>query len=340
MTRWTTLVFTLFLFAGMVAAQEFAGLLRDEMALALRASAASAGMGNAYVAVPGADSMNPAALGVIEDWQAEVEYVHTRFDDAPHVNDGIAKLYIPVPRIGGCLRLMGEYYDSGHRERTKLGLDADFDSRTLGFQYGRAFLDGKLRVGLGGYPYEKANIDFFTPGGAHAIHGEAFSQVGSLDGGIQYDVHPRVTLGFRAIYIIDRLEGTLYPPATGGLKHDLGHDNFHIHYLVPGIAIRPFDHTLLAVDYWRGKIDGKAASGGDFEQDIDRWSFGVEQRLLDDRLILRTGGWNGGFTAGAGTRLMDGRLSLDYAYVNESYQDIGNVFGDGQSHFVTLRFKF
>ncbi|MBE7560459.1 hypothetical protein HS125_16565 [bacterium] len=332
---------TLFVICLPVAlSQEFAGLLRDEMALGLRPTAASAGMGGAYVGVAGPDSMNPAALGAMEGWQALFQYLHTGWDDAPDADNLRADLFVPVPRIGGTLRLMVEGYESDDYELTRLGLETEFQSRTLGFQYGRTILDERLRIGLGGYPYEKAEIDFRVPGGPKALSGDAFSQIGSLDGGVQFDVCKYATLGLRGIYIIDELDGTLYPPATGGPKVDVGDHDYYIHYLAPGVALRPFEGTLVAIDYWNGEIEGHAADDSHFDMDVDRWSFGVEQRLFEDRLILRAGGWNGGFTAGIGTRLLEGRLSLDYAFVDEAYNDISDVFGDAESHYATVKWSW
>ncbi len=321
--------------------QEFAGLLRDEMALGLRPTAASAGMGGAYVGVAGPDSMNPAALGVMEGFLALFQYEHSEWDDAPEANELRGDVFLPVPYIGGTMRLMGEGYNSSGDDVTKLGLETQYRSRTLGFQYGRSIFNDKFRIGAGGYPYEKAKIDFLVPDGPKAIRADAMSQLGSLDGGVQYDVCEHATIGVRGIYIIDELDGLLYPPATGGPKVDIGDHNYHIHYVAPGIAVRPWENTLLALDYWHGRIKGHAANGGTFESDVHRWNFGAEQRLFDEKLILRAGGWNGGFTAGIGTRLLEEkRLSLDYAFVDEAYDDIANVFGKAQSHYVTVKLRW
>ncbi len=108
--------------------------------------------------------------------------------------------------------------------------------------------------------------------------------------------------------------------------------------LAIGASYRPFDGTLLAADYWNGEAEGDAGPGLRFDVDVDRWNFGVQQRLCDC-LDIRLGSNNGGFTTGFSVHVKDS-LDIDYAYVNEAIGDKENVWGDTEYHGVSVSYRF
>ncbi|HPO08994.1 MAG TPA: hypothetical protein PLZ55_10030, partial [bacterium] len=211
-----------------------------------------------------------------------------------------------------------------------LGAPIEFDASTLGLQYGRNITDW-WAVGIGGYPYEKANVDMITPGGT--IDADALSQIGSFQAGTLFRPHEQVSIGAQLIYIIDELEADV--PGAGEWN-----DDYYISYVSLGASYRPFEGTLLAVDYWNGEIRGDQAPGvelGD-DTDVDRWNIGIQQRMCS-YFDLRVGANNGGFTTGFSIHVLE-NLDIDYAYVNPALRDKEMVFGDTQYHGLSVTYRF
>ncbi len=310
---------------------QIGGLLRDEFALGLTPPIKSAGMGGAYVAVDRTQSYNPAALSVVEQLEAGLTYGIYDLDEGPTTHRGRLDAIAPVPYLGGGARIMLDGFASDGEGETLLpgDLPVEFDSTTLGLQYGRNITDW-LAVGFGGYPYETAHIDLITPGGT--IEGQAISQVGSIQLGTILRPHEKINVGGQFIYIRDDLEVDF--PAGGGESGDY----FNIHYFALGVAVMPFEGTLVAVDYWNGEIEGHVDTSTNFDQDIDRWNFGIEQRV-HEKVYLRAGSDNGGLTAGFTVRFNDS-IDLDYAFINEELGDKADVFGETQFHGVALIYRF
>jgi hypothetical protein len=94
------------------AQNHLAGLLRDEYARGLTPSTRNAGMGGAYVAISGTQSMNPAALASLTGSELTVTYGNYDHDRGPRVNRGGLDLAMPSPIFGGVLRLMLDGFDS------------------------------------------------------------------------------------------------------------------------------------------------------------------------------------------------------------------------------------
>jgi hypothetical protein len=324
------LMFVVAITVPVCAQNQLAGLLRDEFALGLTPTLKSAGMGGAYVGVDGPQSMNPAGLSSVDYFHIMGTYGYYDHDMGPSAHRGRLDAIAPVPMLGGAARIMLDGLDSESAEATRMpgNPPVEYDGVTLGLQYGRNITDW-LAVGFGGYPYEKANVDMTTPGGV--VHGEAFSQLGSIQLGALIRPHEKVRIGAQFIHIIDDLETWLPGPAHMG-------DYFHINYLALGVSATPFEGTLIALDYWAGEIEGSVDPVTPFDVDIDRWNFGVQQRVCD-YCDLRVGSNNGGFTAGLTVHVLD-NVDIDYAYVNQALRDKEDVFGDTQYHGISISAKF
>jgi hypothetical protein len=307
---------------------ELAAIMRDEYALGLTPTARSAGMGGASLGLQGAGSMNPAALA----WAGRsiaATYGSYSHDAGPDAQRGRLDATIQVPKIGGTARLMLDAVDSDGSDASLLGgAPLEYESTTLGLQYGRQITE-RLAIGFGAYPYEEAVVDMTTPGGT--MSGEGFSQVGSIQLGALGRIHEKVNVGFQYIHIIDELK--LEMPGGANME-----DDFEIDYLAAGLAVMPFEGTLILVDYWYGDVDGMSAPGRRFDADIDRWSVGIEQRVLDP-LDLRIGTNNDGLSAGFTLRLGD-VAALDYAYIDEALKDKEEIFGETEQHTVSISCAF
>lgn len=310
------------------------GILRDEYALALTPSIKSLGMGGAYVGIEGTMSMNPASLSSVEGWEGSLWYGFYDHNLGPEAHRGRLDLVHPVPYIGGTSRIMIDGFVSDGAGTTLLPdpagvpMGIEFDSITLGMQYGRNITDW-WAVGFGGYPYEKANVDLITSGGT--IEGEAFSQIGSIQLGTIFRPLDNLSIGGQFIYIKDDLEAQV--PGVGQMG-----DYYHIHYFSVGASYRPFEQTLVALDYWNGEIEGIANPAQDFDVDVDRWNFGIQQEIVD-YFAIRLGSNNGGLSAGFTVNIRE-NMDIDYAYVNEFMRDKDEIFGDTEFHGLQLTMRF
>ncbi|MDP6490569.1 MAG: hypothetical protein QGH42_11255 [Kiritimatiellia bacterium] len=321
----------LFLLPAAVLGQtELAAIMRDEYALGLTPTVRSAGMGGGYLGVEGVQSMNPAALARAGR-NVTATYGIYSHDTGPDAHRGRIDATLAAPKIGGAARLMLDHVSSDGADPTMIagGAPMEYDSTTLGLQYGRDVSDC-LALGFGAYPYEEANVDVTTPGGT--MSGEGMSQVGSIQFGALGRLCDMVNVGVQVIHIIDELQVTL----PDGTKMQ---DDFKIDYVAAGVAITPWDGGLVVVDYWNGDVDGRSAPGVEFDADIDRWNIGVEQRVLD-AVDLRVGSNNSGLTAGFTWRMCEA-ATLDYAYVSEALNDKADgIFGETEQHTVAVSCAF
>ncbi len=308
---------------------ELAAIMRDEYALGLTPTVRSAGMGGGYLGLDGIGSMNPAALSSVGRTVTGTFSTYSH-DAGPDAYRGRLDTTMTVPKLGGGARLMVDHIRSDGEDSTMIlgGAPMEYDSTTLGLQYGRDLSD-RIAIGFGAYPYEKANVDVTTPGGD--IEGSGMSQVGSIQLGALARLCDCMSIGLQVIHIIDELKVEL-PDGT-----DM-EDDFTIDYMAAGVAVTPFDGTLLVVDYWYGDVDGESAPGVRFDADIDRWNFGIEQRVVD-AVDVRIGSNNSGMTAGFTWR-MCGATTLDYAYVSEALNDKNDIFGETEQHTVAVSCVF
>ena len=167
---------------------------------------------------------------IVDFMEVSLTYGNYNHDDGPMAHRGRLDATLPVPYFGGAARLMIDGFASEDEEEIRNGAPIEFDSFTLGGQYGRNITDW-WAVGIGGYPYEKAQVDFGVgpvagpvadPG--PDIKGEALSQLGSIQLGTLFRPCDKVRIGGQIIYIIDDLEASF----PGGGAHS--GDYFDIHY--------------------------------------------------------------------------------------------------------------
>ncbi len=324
------------------------GLLRDEYALGLTPTIKSAGMGGAYIGVDRNYSMNPAALGGIEQIEGTLTYGLYDHDYGPMAHRGrldvafhdpfsnyIAEWFPALEFVKTTgVRLMVDGLASDGEGKTRVNpFSADFDSFTIGGHFGVDIFEW-LSIGGGAYPYEKANMEFSAPG--VKWDGDALSQIGSTQMGLLIKPCKYFNLGAEYIYIKDDLEVGINDlnPAT---PTHMG-DYYYINYFGMGVSIMPLEGTLIAVDYWNGEIEGRMDVNTPFDQDIDRWNLGIEQRVCQ-YCDLRLGSNNGGLTAGFTVHIND-KMDLDYAYVNQALRDKEGVFGDTQYHGLAFTMRF
>lgn len=312
------------------AQNQLGGLLRDEYALGLTPTIKSAGMGGAYVGVDGIASMNPAALSSVNYYDAALTYGFYDSEWGPPANRGRLDVLFPDPFLGGTNRIILDGMESDGYGNSKAPFE--YDEVTLGMQYGRNITDW-WAVGMGGYPYEKANVYMKTKDGT--VHGTALSELGSTQISTLFRPHEKVRIGAQFIYIKDDLEAVLPGP---GPKH-MG-DYYYIHYFAVGISATPFEGTLLALDYWNGEIEGdiNRSAGLILHQDVDRWNFGIQQKVCK-YCDLRLGSNNGGLTTGFSIHINE-NIDVDYAYNNKALGDKESVFGETQYHGLSVNYKF
>ncbi len=316
--------------------QEFAGVLRDELALGLTPTAANLGMGGAYVGLDDISSMNPAALGFVEGYDLMFTAGHVNPSYGPNINLTRGDVTMPF-FFNSHARLMGMYTESRGKGLTRLGVDAQFEASTIGLHLGIP-INEKLSIGMGAYPYENAKIDLYHPVlKSRLIYGDADSQIGSTQIGAQYKLLDNLTIGAEFIFIIDTLFGELKPALTGGptIRKDF---DYKIHYEAIGASWKPFEKTLVAIDYRTGEIEGEDMNGQNFDVDINRWSYGVSQGILD-WWTIRAGMKNDGLTLGTGFTICE-RVGINYAYCHKAYRDKETVFDDADIHMLSISTKF
>lgn len=325
-----------------VAQIHISGLLRDEYALGLTPTIKSAGMGGAYLGVDRVYSMNPAALGGIEQIEGTLNYGLYDSNDGPTAHRGRLDVTLHDPisdyisewspilefmKTMGT-RVMVDGFVTDGKDRIKIGgLDAEYESVTIGSHFGVDIFDW-LSVGSGMYPYEAASIKMTGPG--TTWNGDALSQIGSQQIGLLLKPCKYFNVGSEYIYIKDHLE-------VGGTCGNMG-DMFYINYFGIGAAVMPFDGTLIAVDYWNGEMEGSVNQVAKFDQDVDRWNVGIEQRVCQ-YCDLRLGSNNGGLTTGFTIHINE-KMDVDYAYVNQALRDKENAFGDTQYHGIAFTMRF
>jgi len=322
-----------------------AGLLRDETALGLTPTTKNLGMGGAYVGVNDVMSMNPAALAFAQTSSLSLGGVTWNPKYGANVVGGRVDVVFPTP-LNSHTRIMAYRYET-RGTGTVAGLgEMAYESTTFGLQLGIPLTE-TLALGIGAYPYESGKIDTQTP----AFDSEAMSQIGSAQVGLLWNVAECLSIGLEGIYIRDEMQQDLYTGnyAGGDDGYNVDADDYNVSYGAVGIGWRPREGTLVAVDYRTGEIEGKTtATGGetDFDQDVDRWSFGISQNVCSG-FVARVGSNNGGLTLGA-SFLFSECASLDYAFAQEAHRDKefnttapgGNVFGRTKLHSVTFSYNF
>jgi len=319
-------------------ARTIGGPLRGSMVLGNMYSTRVLGMGGATHAIEGPRSMNPASLGWTEEFDVEVSYQSARYNQGPHASYYYTEVTVPVPVLGGGLKLMGTSLSSD-TDDSKMGTDTHVWGREFGFAYGR-YLTDRISIGAAGFPSDPSELrtTVTTPGGPLTLTGRAQSRVGSIRAGTLIRVldgedecmgiNPgKLSVGTTYTHIIDEWKTRGLPP---GMDDD---DTAYVNVGGVGLAYEPCQYATLAFDYQFGHIGGVAV-----RDNVDLINFGGEVRPIE-WLQLRAGCMDSRFSAGIGVTLpMD--FQIDYAYVDGGFEDTSSAFGRALVHALAVSKRF
>ena len=303
------------------------GPLRGSMVLGNLFSTKAIGMGGASHGTEGPRSINPASTGWTEEYDVELAYQDVGFRSGPDASYYYGEVTIPVPVLGGGLKLMGTSLSSSNTDDSKMGPDTHLWGREFGFSYGR-YLTDRISIGASGFPSDPSEI---RVGGTV---GRAQSQVGSIRAGTLVRVLDKDSecmgitpgkLNFGATYthIIDEWK-------TRGFPDD---DTAYINVGGLGVSYEPCEYATLVFDYQFGHIGGV-----DIPDNVDLINLGGEVRPIE-WLQLRAGSMDSRFTAGLGLSCPKG-WQLDYAYVDGGYEDVQDAFGRATIHSIAVSKRF
>jgi len=306
------------------------GPLRGSMVLGNLFSTKASGMGGASHGIEGPRSINPASLGWVEQFDVELAFQSARFNEGPHALYYYGEVTVPVPVLGGGLKLMGTSLSSDS-EDSLMGTDTHQWGREFGFAYGR-YLTDRISIGAAGFPSDPSELR------VSGLVGRAQSQVGSIRAGTLVRVFEedsevmginpgKLNVGATFTHIIDDWE-TRGLPAT--MDDD---DTAYINVGGVGVAYDPFDFATLAFDYQFGHI-----SGVDIRKNVDLINFGAEVRPVE-WLQLRAGSMDSRFSGGIGISLPMG-FQVDYAYVDGGFEDTRSAFGRALVHALAVSVEF
>jgi len=312
------------------------GPLRGSMVLGNLFSTKAMGMGGASHGTEGPRSINPASTGWTEEYDVELTYQNVGFRNGPDASYYYGEVTIPVPVLGGGLKLMGVSLSSSNTDDSKMGPDTHLWGREFGFSYGR-YLNDRISIGAAGFPSDPSEIRVGgTPYGT--LTGRAQSQVGSIRAGTLVRVLDEDSecmgitpgkLNFGATYthIIDEWKTRGLP---AGADDD---DTAYINVGGVGVSYEPCEYATLVFDYQFGHI-----SGVDIRDNVDLINLGGELRPIE-WIQLRAGSMDSRFTAGLGLSCPKG-WQVDYAYVDGGYEDVQDAFGTATVHSIAMSKKF
>jgi hypothetical protein len=297
-------------------------------------SARAGGLGTSTTALEGVDSQNPAALGFFKGIDLSLSYGRGRFDDGPDPDIYNGHVVLPVPVIGGSLKIIAFKLDTRNEDVSLMGgLETEVSGNEFGVHYGREIplpdkMPGRLAIGVGGYPYDPSKIELSIPDGPRVAKGRGQSQVGSVRAGAIYQVTleniGKVSLGGEFTHIKDELKAW-YTGMPGRLK-----DNYYVNIWTLGFAYHlPNEKTIVLGQYTFGR-----AQGDDVRANYSIYSLGLEHEVLD-RFALRVGMHDTEFTCGAGVKLPHD-FRVDYAYMANYGQQVRDAFGTGPLHIITV----
>ena len=316
--------------AGLASAQMpivVSGLPRGTLYLGSTPTVRAWGMGGASIAVEGAQSANPAALGWVDGYEIEGTYGHLGFGQGPDANYGRLDVVTPVPYVGGALKLK-TYLIESNKACSDLGeLNTYWWGREAGFAYGRAVCDW-LSFGVGGYPYDRTQISLVDPAtDLRVAKGTGTSFLGSVELGALLRPSDKFNIGVIYAHRIDHWRINNY--ALGKRR-----SKYYMNKLELGAAIKPDDKTIIAGEYRIGHISGK-----DVDPDAQRWgSVGIE-RYVTDWLALRAGIHHESLTLGGGVEIPGG-WEVNYAYVDGAHEGVDKVFGHATLHTISVTKRF
>jgi len=294
------------------------------------------GMGGVWVAVPYPASENPACAAFFLDKKKKFSFYTNpnwiHFNKGPETRVLINALMFPL--LGGCLKLSYVDINSG-KAATKMEflgkkLNLDMKAKQIRISYGLK-INSKINVGISFTPWIDGDIKFKHDG---IISVKSENEVGiNIKPGVIYQPLKGWYLGLIYNYIEDETHTntTLFPSLINPMKLKSKSESISRIWRL-GTAWQPRRGTLLAFDWQVGEIDSPFG-----EYDINMTFMGVEQYLCEN-FAIRAGYLDEGLTLGAG--FLSKNLSIQYAYNNESLQDLEPYTGSSNTHLISITIFF
>jgi len=280
----------------------------------------AAGMGGATLALEGTDSLNPAAIGWLEQGEIELSYGNYDFRSGPAINSG--RLDVTYPVLGGGAQLKIYGFDS-NRRMSMMGAPTEVHGYEVGVVYGRRIND-RASFGFAGFPLEESTLRLQGIG-----KGRGESVLGSFRLGGLVRVTDTISIATMFDHIKDRLKDYY---ADGTYVREM----YYANIWTIGGAIRLGEKTIFAADYRWGEVDGNEAHPSTMLNPRST-HFGLEHQLTDE-ITLRIGETKGNITAGAGVKLFD-KWELNYAYIDGAAVEIESAFGTATTHLISVSVK-
>lgn len=294
------------------------------------------GMGGVWVAVPYPASENPACAAFFVEKQRKFSFYTNpnwiHFNNGPETRVLINALMFPL--LGGCFKL--SYVDiNSEKGATKLEflrkpLDLDLKAKQVRISYGRK-INSKINLGISFIPWIDGDVKFKHD---RVISVKSENEVGiNIKPGIIYQPIKGWYLGLIYNYTEDETHttATFFPSFINPIKVKSKLESISRIWRL-GTSWQPRRGTLLAFDWQVGEIDSPL---GDY--DIDMFFMGVEQ-YLSENFAIRAGYLDEGLTLGAG--FLSNNLSIQYAYNNESLQDLEPYTGSSNTHLISITVFF
>lgn len=303
------------------------------------ATARAAALGTSTVALPGVDSHNPAALAFCDAIDVSLDYGRANFQHGPDLDIYRGHAVVPVPVVGGYMKLMGFSLGTRHTEMSRMGADTHVWGREFGFAYGRELplpeaVPGRLGLGVGGFPSDPSELRLSAPGGGRLAHGRAQSKVGSIRFGTLYQLTDlpfghELCLGAQFSHIKDELWARYPGFGIGGRFKD----NYYVNLYTLGAAFRPTEKSLVLIQHLSGRAQGQGVRAN-----YDTFSLGAEYEVLD-AVALRAGCLEGELTCGLGVKLPYG-FRVDYSFLPHYGHEVRRAFGHGPMHVIGVSKRF
>ncbi|MBM4032917.1 MAG: hypothetical protein FJ291_14175 [Planctomycetes bacterium] len=307
-------------------------------------SARAAALGRGTVALPGADSHNPAALGFFKevakaDHDLAISYGRASFDHGPDLDIYNANLVFPMPMLGGYSKLMAFGIDTRQDDLSRmLGAKADVSAYEFGMAYGSLVplpdrVPGKLALGFAGFPLDPSHLKLEVPGGPTMARAKGWSKVGSIRLGALYQPEERLNLGVVFTHIKDYAWAKYPGLAIPGRFSSI----YHVNIWEFGASFRPLARTIVLVQFLHGRANGEGV-----HTTYDVLSLGVEHEIpiTSGVGIALRGGWlDNGPTFGLGATL-PARCRLDYAFIPHYGEGVKAAFGHTPLHVLTFGKSF
>jgi hypothetical protein len=294
------------------------------------------GMGGAWVAIPYPASDNPACTAHFLDKERKFSFYTNpnwiHFNQGPETRVLINGLMFPL--LGGGLKL--SYVDiNSDKGKTKMAflgqpLDMDLKAKQMRISYGHKITD-TLDVGISFSPWVDGDIKFKRD---KLISVKSENEIDiNIKPGLLYQPLHGWYLGLIYTYAEDatHTDVTFFPSFIRPVKLKSKTESISRIWRL-GTAWQPRRGTLLAFDWQAGDIDSPFGN-----YDIDMTFAGIEQ-YISENFAIRAGCLDGGLTLGTG--FLNENVSIQYAYNNESLQDLEPYTGSSSTHLISIAIFF